>query len=59
MVRAYTRTYWMGEREPGGLVVVGVAKVLAFPGVVVSTLTKVTQYTSTIAKEVTIIRLAR
>ena len=49
----------MGEREPGGLVVVSVANVLAFPGVVVSTLTKVTQYTSTIAKEVTIIRLAR
>jgi len=39
--------------------VVGVAKVLAFPGVVVSTLTKVTRYTSTIAKEVTIIGLAR
>jgi len=59
MVQAYIRTYWMGEREPGGLVVVGVAKVLAFPGVVVSTPTKVTRYISTIAKEVTIIGLAR
>ena len=49
----------MGEREPGGLVVVGVAKVLAFPGVVVSTPTKVTWSTSTTAKEVTIIGLAR